>query len=430
MGNALSGLEKTQHKDGGFSMHVFRKETDMVNELLNKILSKDDSFSDPELNLTSNEICKDYIFVLENSLRNHLKVELKDLNQNILLIPNGENQAVKKAELCTLVTDHYNSILQVILLLKNVFDLENDGNNSILGICIQLIKIEKDTFTIYYCDSSQGGQGTQGGQGGQGGESENENENGNTSGTTRKTRKTKKTKKKENNDEKKKIDITELKGLKMLFDHFLDEHESKILVSNFTDILQYDIEAKDENIKDPLPPYEMELTLKAKRSRKKFVDAMLCGDNLMTPEQYENIFAHQSGKQCNRITAFNRRKQYEGMKNSTKIVIQGRNPIFAPYCSSQRMHTIDLSKISATQVSQLKQMYTVMHQDYTENMNSTFALLKEIVVFDKKRNYFTIRHLSAQSLANIKMRVKTQVIQFYLRSLINYQNILDFALSM
>lgn len=429
MGNALSGLEKTQHKDGGFSMHVFRKETDMVNELLNKILSKDDSFSDPELNLTSNEICKDYIFVLENSLQNHLKVELKDLNQNILLIPNGENQAVKKAELCTLVTDHYKSILHVILLLKNVFDLENDGNNSILGICIQLIKIEKDTFTIYYCDSSQGG----------GDEKGNENENGNTSGTTRKTKKTSKSKKtkktkenkKENNDEKKKIDITELKGLKMLFDHFLDEHESKILVSNFTDILQYDIEAKDENIKGPLPPYEMELTLKAKRNRKKFVDAMLCGDNLMTPEQYENLFAHQSGKQCNRISAFNRRKQYEGIKNnSTKIIIQGRNPIFAPYCSSQRMHTIDFSKISATQVSQLKQMYTVMHQDYTENMNSTFAILKEIVVFDKKRNYFTIKHLSAQSLANIKMRVKTQVIQFYLRSLINYQNILDFALSL
>ena len=156
MGNAFSTLERTNHKDEENSLHVFKKETQIISDLLNTILTKDDSFIDPEMNLTENTDCKDYILVLEKSLQKHLKVELKDLNQNILLIPNDEHNSLKKSELCALVTNHFKSILQVILLIKNVFDLEQSGNNSVLGICVQLIKFDANTFTIYYCDSQQG----------------------------------------------------------------------------------------------------------------------------------------------------------------------------------------------------------------------------------------------------------------------------------
>lgn len=401
-------------------LQVFKKESDVINELLSKVLSKDDTFSDPNLNLTSNSMCRDYIFVLENSLHKHLKVELKDLSQNILLIPNGENASVKKAELCTLVTNHFKSILQVILLIKNVYDLEQVGNNSILGICVQLIKFDRDTFTIYFCDSPQSGTGGE--------------------------------KKKKSKHEEETVDLRELKGLNMLFEHFLDEAERKILVKNFIDIFSYEIRENSENSNkekteldkivdsfgtqrlshlSKLPPYEMEVSLKAKRNRKRYVDAMMCGDSLLSDEEYRDVFHHTSGsKVCNKVNAFNRRKQVENLKDTSRILISGRNPIFAPYCHSQRSHTIKMSELSATQATQLRQMYSVLRQDYIENMNVLYAVLKDIVVFDKKRNVFTLRNLSAQSLDNIRMKVKRLVIQFYMRSLINYQNILDYALSL
>jgi hypothetical protein len=62
---------------------------------------------------------------------------------------------VTKKVLCNKISLHYTQILQVIFLIKYIYDLENNGDKSIGGIIMRNMKMKEDLVEISYCSSKQ-----------------------------------------------------------------------------------------------------------------------------------------------------------------------------------------------------------------------------------------------------------------------------------
>lgn len=135
----------------GATSSTFKKDLKTVNSLVDKILKNSEN---KDIN------CDDYTIVLESSLKKHLKLELEDLKDNIYIIPKQDTimttkKSYKKRDLCKVISNHYLRIIKLVKLIKDVYDLENDGKHSIAGICIGNISIQDKIMRINYCETEQ-----------------------------------------------------------------------------------------------------------------------------------------------------------------------------------------------------------------------------------------------------------------------------------
>ena len=194
-------LPETHHDEP-----ILKGEIQSLNNIVTKLVTENDMFADQEYNFLSEDVCEKYQVVLESDLNKMLKIELKSLGENLLLIPRDEEQKLlqqknmKKNEICTKVANHYIKILYVLCLIKYVYNLEKYGDLSLAGIIFRNISITKNMFTVTFCKHAQ------------------------------------KDLKRASGSEALNLDFSRLEGLKFFIEYFLDKEEASIFLKAFRHI--------------------------------------------------------------------------------------------------------------------------------------------------------------------------------------------------
>lgn len=137
---------------------VFAKELSNVNDIISHILTDDDKFVNPNYNFLFEDVCNNYTILLEKELQKHLKVDLENVSSSIYLIPKKnvivseeDNTEINKYDICNAISKHYIKILYILSLIKHVYDLESNGDNSLAGIMERNINVIDNTIEISYC---------------------------------------------------------------------------------------------------------------------------------------------------------------------------------------------------------------------------------------------------------------------------------------
>jgi hypothetical protein len=177
---------------------VFASELSTISHLVNNIITPDNLFISDEYNLLGKEACSRFTFVLESSLKKHLKVQVRELNNALLLIPKQDRLAVgsrvvDKSEMCNVIATHYTKCLYLLCLVKYVYDLEHGGDHSIAGIVQRNVRLVGNLLEVNYCALPQ----------------------------------------KAYNQLDKRIDFGKLQGLKFFVEHFLNPEEQGDLFEHF-----------------------------------------------------------------------------------------------------------------------------------------------------------------------------------------------------
>ena len=114
---------------------AFSKDLRSLNQIIDTIV-KDNNQDTLGDTIDDNKDCEKYFFVLESSLKRHLKVDLEELKDSIYVIPKNVEINYKKEDLCSIIANHYKRAINLLQVIKNVYDFENNGKYSIAGICI------------------------------------------------------------------------------------------------------------------------------------------------------------------------------------------------------------------------------------------------------------------------------------------------------
>lgn len=152
---------------------VFGKELEYLNSVCYSIINKDTSkFNKKKYNMFMNELYDNHVMILEKNLNKHLKIDLEKLNSSLYFVPKYQedivdfeskdgmfskknNQFIKKSELSKMISNHYGTVLKMVNMITQVYDLENGGNYSIAGIVKRNISMENGLLVVNYCNMNQ-----------------------------------------------------------------------------------------------------------------------------------------------------------------------------------------------------------------------------------------------------------------------------------
>lgn len=141
---------------------IFKDELASLNNVVGGIINNDNLFKNPKYSTKMDDICDNYTVVLESALNKHIKIELESLKDSIYMIPvtghvekASVDKTIKKQNLCKLISDHYRKILEIILVIKYVYDLENNGSENLASLTLKCIQYENNIMKVSYCNSIQ-----------------------------------------------------------------------------------------------------------------------------------------------------------------------------------------------------------------------------------------------------------------------------------
>lgn len=141
---------------------LFKNELANLNNVVSEIINNENMFKNPKYSNKINDICDNYSIVLESSLNKHIKIELESLKDSIYMIPNASyventtlDKTFKKTDLCKLISRHYAKILEIILVIKYVYDLENNGEENLANMTMKCVQQENNIMKVMYCKSKQ-----------------------------------------------------------------------------------------------------------------------------------------------------------------------------------------------------------------------------------------------------------------------------------
>ena len=121
------------------------KEMYKINKIINDIITT----------ATTNSYyskCYNMEIININQLYKFKKIEVSKI-ENLLLIPKSEIST--KKEYCDKIVSHYKRILQLIHCIKQIYDLENNGKNSISAIISKNINVDDKRIKLLSCESYQ-----------------------------------------------------------------------------------------------------------------------------------------------------------------------------------------------------------------------------------------------------------------------------------
>jgi len=138
---------------------MFEKEITSLNNIVSSIINEKNVFVNKDYNFLSQDVCKSYHVVLEEELQKHLKIYIKNLGTSLYVLPRKEDNSdlltkhnLSKSEICSKISNHYIKILYVLSLIKYVYNLEKNGENSIAGIMFRNVKLVDDILEITFCE--------------------------------------------------------------------------------------------------------------------------------------------------------------------------------------------------------------------------------------------------------------------------------------
>lgn len=352
---------------------VFEKELNGLNQIITAIINDDNTFKSKNYNFKDKNACNGYSLLLESSLKRHLKVELKDLKDSIYLVPNKDivninEKYLSKDNLCDVIAKHYETILDLLVLIKSVYDIEHNGDNSLAGITIRNIQFRKGQFMeINYCDTAQKDRNMQ-------------------------------------SDRTKSLDFSELQGLKLFTEKILSTQEKNALMRNIKNIF-------------------------GKKNLNSIAEIALCGDDLLSGDDYKILFEGISGDKikCNKDKAKVFDDALHSQDHDLFVTVVRENPILhTELCGSKQKLLIPLNQ-PTKEIKDLLAMFTRMKTDYVKNLNSIINIAKQLVETSDNGKTFVLKHIDNSTLETLRQQVKRNIAMFYLQSILNYHRLFNKA---
>jgi hypothetical protein len=346
--------------------NVFAAELEKLNDLVTKVLTKDDKFANPDYNFLFEDVCTKYTIIWEKELSKHLKIDLQGISGSLYLLPKKDSVTsdddkviVNKQDICSSISKHYVKVLYILSLLRTVYDLENDGDDSLAGIMQRNIKVSNNLMEISYCSVPHRDYSTK------------------------------------NAD---KIDFANLQGLQMFVEHFLTPVEKYAFLQQMKVIF-------------------------ARKSRNKVADS-ICHDALVSLDVYKKVYAEKfpKGLGCEATI-----KPLIKSARSVDLMfeIAENNPIMhTQYCMAHKKIVVSLTN-KDKETKKVVALYDAMHANYKSNIDKVMRITDKIV--DKHGDKYKLKNISNQQLEEIIKEVKQVVILFFVQSIVDFQVLLDHA---
>jgi len=187
-----------------------------------------------------------------------------------------------------------------------------------------------------------------------------------------------------------KIDFSKLEGMKFFAEYFLNAEESQTFLGILKSILA--------------------------RSTPQKVNNAMC--------TYINKHGLSDLKHLEDLYALRFNKKLTCQRGGTlDIFIQKDNPVFlSEYCGAPMKIVL---KLNTPQGKKVKAYYHQMHERYQTNIQKVHDILSKLV--EKKNSQFTLKDIDKRELDKIIHEIKWHIKQFYLQSIMDFQNILDMA---
>lgn len=368
MGAGASALENNR------STQVFEKQLVGVNNLLNKLLTADGRYADPNYNFLFEDTCQNYTMVWEKELDSHLKVDLENVHGSIYIVPKKDivedesnNTRATKHELCKEIAAHYVKILYMLTLIKRVYDLENNGDNSIAGIMERNVTIVNGVMQIQYCSIPHKDYVSEG-----------------TAAN---------------------VDFQNLEGLHVFVENFLTPVERHAFVEQMKSVFA--------------------------RKQRYRVEEIVCNDSLVPIEDYNKIYANKYPNKpfvCDNARKFKRTNA--GGAVDLMFAVAENNPILhSKHCYAQKQLVIPLDT-KANGIKYLIELYKDMHRHYELNITEVLRVIGRLVVLNPETGNYKLRDISSPELEDVIRDLKKVIITFYVQSIVDFQVLLDFALTL
>jgi hypothetical protein len=355
MGNSFSG-----HKE----KHLFEKELKKINSIIGNIITDDNIFKNKEYNFLSQNVCTNYQLVLESELSKHLKVDIKQLGTSLYVIPKN-NTHINKQEICEKIINHYIKLLYVLCLIKYVYNLEEHGDLSIMGIIFRNIKITDDLMEIRFCGLPHKNYADR------------------------------------NSD---KIDFGKLSGMKFFVEYFLTPEEGNVFMRILQSVLS---RSTPSHIQSAMCHDVADIRAMENLYMKKFNGRKLkCG-------------AAASASTSTPVSASRTIKKGGGVP-SLFVFVQKDNPILlSDYCGAPMKIVV---KLNTKEGKEIYAHYMRMKNNFDKHLENIHQLLYKIV--DAKHE---LKDIDKDELNIVINDVKTHTKLFYLQSIVDFQNLLDMA---
>lgn len=392
MGNKISTSSSEPRESG-----VFVDELSPIKKIVNNIINEDDMFVNKDYNFLSQDVCKQHYVLLQQELNQHLKVELEALGSSLYIIPrNNDDKLTKlgltKAEICEQISSHYIKILYILCLVKYVYNLENNGDLSIAGIIFRNVKIMDNIMLIDFCqiphkDYSKQGRAIF------------------------------------------KIDLVNLEGMQFFSNYFLSPSESSVFISLMRMILsRKNKSAVRSKVCSLIAESKISGDLLAEIEKlyfNRFNTKMVCTKEDRTTNASNASDASNASNASNASKGSNASSSKGGSRRIDLAVhIERDNPIFhSKLCMSSNQIMV---KLNTTEGKKLMSLYNTMQDNYKNSIKAVQSIIDSLVYKDGNNEY-TLRDITKDQLHKIIEETKTNIKIFYMQSIIDYQNLLDYA---
>ena len=347
----------------------FKKEQEVLNTIINSLIDKKNKYINNNYN---EDICENYSIVEESSLKNYLKLEID--GTNLIFIPHADKVMIKsklfkREDLCKEISNQYQIVLKLLVMIKNVYDLDHYGSNSIAGICFKNVRIVGKIIEINYCAVKQMDFDV------------NAMNSSNSSNS------------------KKHLNFKRVAGISDLYDNFLTLKEKNIFSLTLMNLFK-------------------------KKSMKKMGSVLSCGDEFISNKEYGELHPKIKEGKCDKLLKDKHNKVVMSSEYLPEFEVKANAPIFSMNsCLSRARYliTIDESK----PIKELLNKYNKVRTDYAKSINKIVEIINKLVY--KKNGKYALYNIESSTLELIIQKIKRELALFYQQSIINYYSLLEFA---
>lgn len=343
--------------------------TDTITRIINSILNEKNTFINSEYNFLSEVVCDQYQIVFEEELSKHLKVELSEYGSAVFLLPRQNLSRIPKSEICQRISSHYVRILYVLTLIKYIYNLETNGDNSFSGIIFRNITIDDHFIYVKYCNSVQYDK---------------------------------------MDNSKNRFNLNKLPGFRFLIQYVLDRSESKaflaILRAMFGRSSKRAIQTQICTAFGRGNISKEEMTMLAFMFKRHYGESFRCVSGQAIESSVEGASSYA---------------------NDPLVKIEPRNPVLdASFCVY-----IDDKKIpkNSQMGKALLDAHKQMRDHYQKNLKEIEGLLNEIVTCGGPGKTWALKDLTSTQLDAIVASTKAIVRKYVFQTLFDYHYMLDIA---
>jgi hypothetical protein len=162
----------------------------------------------------------------------------------------------------------------------------------------------------------------------------------------------------------------------------------------------------------------------ARKKKNVIAEHMYCGDKLLSPKQYQHIMKLPVPK-CNPKLA----KKFDDFVNTNSenmaLTVEANNPILHKSTCPERLQIIIDMSPNKKEHKKLMNMYNDMNADYISNINNVLLIATKLI--NVVGGEHVLKDMNSKALDKVKHDLKQNISQFYMQSIVNFQNLLDYA---